>query len=45
MTTFWEIAILPPLAQFFIALFVILVITSSSTFLIHWLGKGEEEKE
>lgn len=36
--------ILPPLAQFFLALFLIPIITASSVYLIYWLGKGEEEE-
>lgn len=36
--------VLPPLAQFFIGFFLILVITGSSVLLIYWLGLGEEEE-
>ncbi len=39
------IAVLPPLAQFFLGFFLILIITASSVYLIYWLGQGEEEEE
>jgi hypothetical protein len=40
----WEIAVLPPLARFFLGFFLILVLTGSSVLLVYWLGKGEEEE-
>jgi hypothetical protein len=38
------IVLLPPLVRFFMGVFLILVLTGSSVLLMHWLGKGEEER-
>lgn len=40
-----EVALLPPLARFFLGVFLILAITAGSVLLMYWLGKGEEESE
>lgn len=37
------IAVLSPLAQFFVGFFLSLVIAGGSTLLIYWIGLGEEE--
>jgi hypothetical protein len=43
-TLSWEMmVVLPPLARFFIGLFLILVFTGGSVLVFYWLGKGEEE--
>jgi len=34
--------VLPPLAQFFLGFFLVLLIAGGSVLLIHWLGQGEE---
>jgi hypothetical protein len=36
--------VLPPLAQFFIGFFLVLLIAGGSVLLIYWLGLGEEEE-
>jgi len=35
---------LPPLPQFFLGFFLVLLITGGSVLLIYWLGLGEEEE-
>jgi hypothetical protein len=36
--------VLPPLAQFFLGCFLVLLIAGGSVLLIYWLGLGEEEE-
>ena len=37
-----ELALLPPVLRFFIALVVILTGVPSVALFLHWIGKGEE---
>lgn len=42
LATVWVLDMLPPLARFFIALFLVLVITIGAVLFTYWVDKGGE---